>query len=1197
MYNRLVLTLKIVYITFLILSAGFVSEIIAQDAESVYLNRRVVDVEGDQLSDRSESEVSLTAFLNGQKDSVLTEDAPRWEESGSSWDAANSLIGVELQNFHHFSAGDTAHLRFVDLTTGRSGSTEQLINDIPWSDPDPFANIQLGTEELPERPQNVTLDIDVNYNHSITWNGKEGQTYEVYRRTRQDTLNDGRERNVFVKLADNIDGTSYTDTATDTSFSYAYIVYARSGDGSLSAHSEEVRGTKPGALSESILITKRVENSNGQLIERLPPLTSYTAYLNDSKDSILTEKAPRLGRNEKTISAINSTFNIELTNFPDFDPGDTAHVRFTDTEIEEQGTYSTVIDELPWEDPNPLNSLTLQSVSLPPRPDNVSLDITDDNDYTVSWDQVTGYSYTIFRRVRQDTLDDGRARHLYIKLAEGIESDHYTDTNTQDSLDYAYIVYAVGSEGRKSAHSSEVKEQFSVEGVHVESRKATNVTLGWDSFNYLGGRVAGYNIYRRREGESYDGQPVSYEDREPRYTDSRLEPGGTYYYKIKARDIEGNEVSESGEVQVTTRSSTDDYMTYANLKTAVVLYRHGPSVLFGGSYRMSDDEVEDMKFLIEKVREFFWRNTEMQFNLEVEYIEFDEYLELNDNRSTSPSQTGQHLVNKRGVINTQYDIVFRLTPSVGGYWSWGATDRLDLPGPERRTGFAQMRWPYSSPQGFDEGYPAYFPNIDYNRVGNKLIWTFTHEIQHAIDGVYDHNGHPEMGHGDNPQFYGLNEIDNTNIGCCYPGFPKHYTKRFGRRFDFQSTMLRDFRPYKELLPVWGDIYEAKDKDGDGMPDRDPRVPFDEERFGTDASQADTDGDGYTDKQEATDGIFEYSTTNPRKTDTDNDGITDGEDNHPRYPIDTRIKTTAENFVPTVDGKLEEWPEHALVNDTVSKVERDRAFAPKFYMAYSSDSLYVALNIPVEADPVIRWDFGDNGFWYGPGNTTMEVNTDQGSFSQLRTWDASPEARDLKEQISDDVAEFKGDGVWDNSSAYRANIGSRIFNSNEINLKTKSRSAGAGHSIEIAIPEKEKANLTLEQDERIGVQVDYNDVFGEGFGARTFDWLRYVYVELSGLKATDYRKKEETPFTFDLKQNYPNPFNPRTTIPYSIGQPGHVTLAVYNMLGRKVATLVDEHKNKGAYEVTFDAGDMSSGMYFYKLSFGSKSAIQKMLVLK
>jgi hypothetical protein len=85
--------------------------------------------------------------------------------------------------------------------------------------------------------------------------------------------------------------------------------------------------------------------------------------------------------------------------------------------------------------------------------------------------------------------------------------------------------------------------------------------------------------------------------------------------------------------------------------------------------------------------------------------------------------------------------------------------------------------------------------------------------------------------------------------------------------------------------------------------------------------------------------------------------------------------------------------------------------------------------------------------------------------------------------------------------------------------------------------------------------------------------------------------------FSLLQNYPNPFNPSTSIKYAISSKQFVTLKVYDVLGNEIATLVDEEKPAGSYEVNFDAAQLSSGIYFYKLQAGSFVETKKMILLR
>ena len=86
-------------------------------------------------------------------------------------------------------------------------------------------------------------------------------------------------------------------------------------------------------------------------------------------------------------------------------------------------------------------------------------------------------------------------------------------------------------------------------------------------------------------------------------------------------------------------------------------------------------------------------------------------------------------------------------------------------------------------------------------------------------------------------------------------------------------------------------------------------------------------------------------------------------------------------------------------------------------------------------------------------------------------------------------------------------------------------------------------------------------------------------------------------SYTLFQNYPNPFNPSTTIQYAISSPQFVTLKVFDLLGREVATLVNEEKPAGTYEVSFRAANLASGIYFYRLQAGNFVETRKMILLR
>lgn len=97
--------------------------------------------------------------------------------------------------------------------------------------------------------------------------------------------------------------------------------------------------------------------------------------------------------------------------------------------------------------------------------------------------------------------------------------------------------------------------------------------------------------------------------------------------------------------------------------------------------------------------------------------------------------------------------------------------------------------------------------------------------------------------------------------------------------------------------------------------------------------------------------------------------------------------------------------------------------------------------------------------------------------------------------------------------------------------------------------------------------------------------------------TDAKNSKVALTQFELSQNYPNPFNPSTTIKYSIPHECKVLLTVYNLLGQKVTELINETKLAGTYEVQFNAGTLSSGLYFYRLQAGGYDKTKKFILVK
>ncbi len=97
--------------------------------------------------------------------------------------------------------------------------------------------------------------------------------------------------------------------------------------------------------------------------------------------------------------------------------------------------------------------------------------------------------------------------------------------------------------------------------------------------------------------------------------------------------------------------------------------------------------------------------------------------------------------------------------------------------------------------------------------------------------------------------------------------------------------------------------------------------------------------------------------------------------------------------------------------------------------------------------------------------------------------------------------------------------------------------------------------------------------------------------------TGIKNEKKNEFTFNLNQNFPNPFNPATQIKYSIPARSFVTVKVFNILGSEVKTLVNENKDAGEYSINFNANNLPSGIYFYRITAGKYSDLKKMILLK
>jgi hypothetical protein len=130
------------------------------------------------------------------------------------------------------------------------------------------------------------------------------------------------------------------------------------------------------------------------------------------------------------------------------------------------------------------------------------------------------------------------------------------------------------------------------------------------------------------------------------------------------------------------------------------------------------------------------------------------------------------------------------------------------------------------------------------------------------------------------------------------------------------------------------------------------------------------------------------------------------------------------------------------------------------------------------------------------------------------------------------------------------------------------------------------------------QVNYLGAFGETNWA--LNWTALDFNGVFGDVVSSVKEKElsgNLPKVFALSQNYPNPFNPTTNIDFALPATEMVDLSIFNILGQKVVTLINGVRKAGTYSVQFDATELSSGWYIYRLQTESNILSRKMLLIK
>jgi hypothetical protein len=122
------------------------------------------------------------------------------------------------------------------------------------------------------------------------------------------------------------------------------------------------------------------------------------------------------------------------------------------------------------------------------------------------------------------------------------------------------------------------------------------------------------------------------------------------------------------------------------------------------------------------------------------------------------------------------------------------------------------------------------------------------------------------------------------------------------------------------------------------------------------------------------------------------------------------------------------------------------------------------------------------------------------------------------------------------------------------------------------------------------------LLGKNSNTINFNNVGFWYIKKDVITNTE-EEHDNLPKIFSLSQNYPNPFNPSTTIRFAIPRVSNVEIVVYDIIGQRVMTLVNEIKQPGNYSVVFNANNLASGVYFYRIHAGNFIDTKKLILLK
>jgi hypothetical protein len=677
----------------------------------------------------------------------------------------------------------------------------------------------------------------------------------------------------------------------------------------------------------------------------------------------------------------------------------------------------------------------------------------------------------------------------------------------------------------------------------------TTAHVTWDPV--VGADLVGYEVERRPAGGVF--AVAKRVLSRTSFTDSGLSPGETYEYRIVGLDARGSRISAPSAIcAATLQANLAGLSQHKNLEILFAVYTDG----------YSQNDLTRLTEGAKKGMEFYWRTTGGNLNFDPTFLYIDAPLPA--------AEWGLEVeadLRDRGVQDDQYDLAYLIGNGLAGcfspYWVFGST-------------IAALGTVCGVP------YPEKIATVDYT-----MAWSFTHEIHHALEGMDQTTG----------------EATPTVLFCHFPwdypdpvggtgwhiDWAAHYDGIAETNRLYGDSWLTYPAPYDQIL-------ECTDADGDKLPDADSRVPLDEARFLSNPTRPDTDFDGLDDLAEYT--RYNFRGTDPNLPDTDGDGELDGADHEPLYKIADNLPLLS--TAPVIDGVIEPaWP---LLVPGYYYTSLPDPFTLETYAGWTADGLYLAFV------STARLRF----------KVSLDGSGEDGRFeSPVRHVDGATDT-DNPDNKANHIGDTWGDGnhiyfshgvgtveVYDRGPIPGAQIAS-TFTGGLYRTEVKLPAALPGGAAFTWYPAGSGTpttqGLTLVSGHVIGLNVTLTpfessggDEFNNGYGwTSLFETHSYVDIALGEGGSTAV---PDLPRVTRLENVFPNPFNPLTTVRFALAAAADVTLTVYDLTGRRVATLVNEPMAAGSYGVTFDGTRCASGVYLCRLQAGDYTGVARMVLVK